>query len=452
MSDKPSPEGAQPFPRTRAVERSAAFALAIGTLSLTATFGLRTAVFLPDYTLDDGEIAALGIHGAAELVLALLIGFVAVWLRSERVAKAALVVAAILAGLAKSFVLLMYVAITEPPDALISPGTLLLCAWASLPLWLSFLPVVSAAHAARRARALDAALGVRAAVGAWLAAVGLVTLVLGPDILVRVWSLITLSAAAVAFGAGSAEERRLHAWVRGAITQGAPVYDVQEGAVPDDVPSVYEGDARVAVISMARQDSASYRRDPARTPVAAVDPNRAVLPRSFRPRATRRTAVSLLVAALAVLLSWPFLHPDDLPPKKLAWQYNHHKISHDEDFEIPGVSLWIVQLGDGSRLVGFDPGRGDVVEGKELFRRARDMPVDRLAKLANSIFFMGHCCTITAEDRLFPVNPDGPPPKTPFVENGKLVFWRRTNGQVDRFEVDVEPEMLAGAGGVVPPR
>ena len=93
--------------------------------------------------------------------------------------------------------------------------------------WLSFLPVVSAIHSARRSRAIDAPIGVRAAIGAWLAGVGLAALVLGPDGLVRAWAAVTLVAALLIFVQGAADERRLHAWVRGAILQGAPVYEVR---------------------------------------------------------------------------------------------------------------------------------------------------------------------------------------------------------------------------------
>jgi hypothetical protein len=457
MSDRPAPEEARAFPPARPIERSAAIALAIGTLSLTATFGLRTAVFLPDYTGGGQELTALAIHGAVELVAALVAGFLVVWLRREGLAKALLVVAAILASFAKTIVLMVYVRITEPPEALLSPGTLLLCGWATLPLWISFLPVLSAIHAARRARAIDAPLGVRAAVGAWLAAVALVSLVLGPDVLVRAWALITLGAAAFALLHGSAEEQRLAQWVRGAITQGAPVYDVQEGAVPDDVPSVYEGEARTAVISATRQDSASYRHDPVRVPVAAIDPGSALAPRSFRIRVRRRAAIPLLVGALAAVLSWPFLHGDDLPPRKLAWQYNHYNLKHHTEQEIPGVSLWTVDMGAGSiavpidmemgpggrLLLGFDHDENAVVQGKDLFRRARDMQKDDLAKLANGIFYLGFCCVVTTEEPASP-NDGGARAMPPSIQKGKLVFFRRKNGKLERFEVDVEPAMVAG--------
>ena len=65
MSDRPAPgkegyanntvEGAavadaeRSFLNVKRIERGAAAGLAIGTLALTATFGLRTAVFNPDY-------------------------------------------------------------------------------------------------------------------------------------------------------------------------------------------------------------------------------------------------------------------------------------------------------------------------------------------------------------------------------------------------------------------
>lgn len=459
MSDKPSPgdgrgEGAsadggrgdaeQAFPKAKSIENGAVLGLAIGTLAVTATFGLRTAVFLPDYSAEGNEMAALAIHGAAEMVAALLIGFFVVWLRNGGLAKTLLVIVAVIVGFAKMLVLAFYVAVAEPPDALISPGTMLLCAWVTVPLWLSFFPVLSAIHAARRSRAIDAPIGVRAAVGAWLLGAGFTALVLGPDILVRAWSLIALGAAAGHAAIGAAEERRLHAWVRGAVTQGAPVYEVQEGAVPDEIPSVYEGDARLAVISAAHQDSASYRRDPARRPVAAIDPKGSLAPRSFQGRATRRAAVSLLVAVLAGALCWPFLHGSDLPPRKLAWQYNHWKISRYEEHEIPGVSLWTVQMDSRTNLVvGFDEEKNEVVEKEALFRRARGLSIPSLAKLANGVLYNGYCCVLTGMDMNGLMAEQGEKPKEPHVLGGKLVFWRRLDGKLDRFEVEVEGWMYS---------
>ncbi len=446
MSDKPADGAARAFPDPRSIERGAAVGLAIGTLALSATFGLRTAVFLPDYSRAEEELRLLALQGAAELVLALLVGFLVVWLRRPGVAKTVLVAVAVLASLVKSFILGYYIAIAEPPEASLSPGTLLICAWTTLPLWISFLPVLSSIGAARDARALDAPLGVRAAVSAWLAGIGLASMVLGPDTLVRVWSLIALGGAGIAFLAGSAEERRLSAWLRGAVTQGAPVYDVQEGPVVDEVPSVYEGEARAAVISTARQDSASYRRDPTRRPVAAIDPKTSLSPRSFRARVMRR--ISLLVVPLSAVLCWPFLHGADLPPRRLAWQYNHSKISRNQDHEIAGVTLWSVHETSGRALiVGFDHDRNEVVEGPALFRRVRDLPVDKLAKLANGVLFNGYCCVVTEEDRTPPGDASGARPKPPFVDSGKLVFWRRYDGKVDRFEVEIEPGMAAGGPG-----
>ena len=463
MSDRPAPgeprdgkntaEGAavadaeRSFLNVKRIERGAAAGLAIGTLALTATFGLRTAVFNPDYSLAGEELFALGLHGAAELCAASLFGWIAVSIRREGAAKGALAAGAILICLVKVFVFGIHMTLPEPPQASLSPGTLLLCGVATLPLWLSFFPVLSAIHAARRARSLDAALGVRAAVSAWLGAVGLVSLVLGPDIAVRVWSLIALGAAALQVIRGTAELRRLVGWARGAITQGAPVYDVQEGAVPDEVPSVFEGDERVAVIRAAGQDSASYRREPSRRAVAAVDPTMALEPREFRARLNRRAGISLLVSALVVALCWPFLHGSDLPPRRLARMFDHRKISRTEEQEISSVVLWTVHMGAGANVtVGFDPDRNEVVEGQELLRRARGVPVPKLAKLANEVLFTGYCCVLVGSGADWPRDDQGQMPKEPHVKDGKLVFWRSLRGQVRRFEVAIEPEMVSDEG------
>lgn len=444
---EPAPEiadAARSFPDRKRVERGALLAFAVGTLALTATFGLRTAVFAPDYAVEDGEIGALSIQGTAELVLALLAGALALWPRRPAIGKGILAALAILVSLTKGVLLAIFLVIAEVPAASTSPGTFLLCSLATLPLWLAFFPVLSAVGAARASRALDGPLNTRAAVSAWLLMVGLVTLVLGPDVLVRLWGLVALGGAALWASRGAEEERRLHAWARGAVTQGAPVYEVQEGAPADEIPSVYASDARRATVSAARQDSASYRRDPERRPVAAIDPTAALAPRSFVPRLKARAGVSVLVAALASALAWPFLHATNLPPRRLTTEYNHARIERDTDFEIPGLTLWSVDHGTGSAfLAGFDPAANVVVEGEALFQRARRMPVDKLARFANRAHFRGPCCVVTDHDRLDPQAPDGPAPTPPFVDGGKLVFWRRFEGRLDRLEVEIDPEMVS---------
>lgn len=435
---------ARSFPDRKRVERGAVLAFAVGTLALTATLGLRTAVFAPDYGVEDGEFGSLAVQGAAELIAALLTGAIALWPRRPAVGKGLLIALTIVVCLAKGVLLAMFLAIAEPPEGSMSPGTLLLCWLVTLPLWLSFFPVLSAVGAARASRALDGPLNTRAAVSAWLLMVGLVTLVLGPDILVRFLGLVTLGGAALWASLGAEEERRLHAWVRGALTQGAPVYEVREGAPADEIPSVYASDAREATVSAARQDSASYRREPERRPVAAVDPTAALAPRSFFPRLKARAGVSVLVAALASAFVWPFLHGGNLPPRRLALEYNHARIEQDTDFEIPGLTLWSVDYGGGSTfLTGFDPARNVAVEGDVLFHRARSMPVDKLARFANRAYFRGPCCVVSDHDRLDPQAPDGPAPTPPFVDGGKLVFWRRHEGRLERLEVAIDPEMVS---------
>src|SRR5262249_10175206 len=145
---------------------------------------------------------------------------------------------------------------------------------------LSFLPVIGAVFSARntpstakadpaRPRlppAHDAPLQVRAVLCVWLGAAGLATVLLGPDLAARALGLPAIGTAALHFALGTAQERRLAAWLRGAITQGEPVYSVEQEAPKDDLPSLYADAARKATLLVATEDAGSYRRDPSRKP------------------------------------------------------------------------------------------------------------------------------------------------------------------------------------------
>lgn len=437
-------DAARSFPDRRRIERGAWLAFVLGTLVITACLGLRTAVFGPDYSLEGAELGALAVHGTAEIVVAMVVGAIALWPRRAGVGKGMLAGLAVLAILAKGVFLAMFLAIAEPPESSMSPGTLLICWLVTVPLWLSFFPVLTTIGVARQGKALDAPLDVRAAVGAWIGMLGVIALVLGPDVAVRFWGVIALGGAALWASRGAAEERRLQAWLRDAVGRGAPVYEVQEGAVADEIPSVYASDPRRAAIAVAQQDSASYRRDPSRRPIAAFDPQASLEPRGFGARIQLRASVSLVIALLASALCWPFLHGSDLPPRRLVQQYDHARLERITDFEVEGLTLWKVSYTPESSFVtGFAPGSNTVVEGEALFRRARHMPVGDLASFANSVYFRGPCCVVGARDRLDPEAPGGPAPTPPFVDGGKLVFWRRHEGNLERLEVAIEPEMVS---------
>lgn len=436
------------FPSLRRVGIVAAFAFAAGTATMTASLGLRTAGFLPDYSLDSVEMAFLATQGTAELAFGLLVGFIVTFVRRGGIAKGVLVGTAVAVCLFKVLAFTAFVTLTEPPDASISPGTYLVCMGVTLPLWISFFPVLSALAEARNKRAIDGPLKALSAVSAWFFSVSLGSLILGPDLAVRAIGLVALAGAGLSVWAGARAERRLAAWLSEAVRSGAPVYSVQPGPASDDVRSVYEGEKREALLVTSRQDSASYRREPMRSILATFDPERVSAPRSYRARLKRPAGVFLLVGALASALSWPFLHGADLPPRRLSSQYNHVKITRNEEYEIPGIVLWTVEMGlDNRRLVGFDSDQNRVIEGEALFRRARGVPTDTLAKLANSVLFDGRCCVLTGSEAPRYKDEKGETAKAPVVAGDKLLFYRRNGDVAQLFTVDIDPAMVSSGQG-----
>jgi hypothetical protein len=434
-----------PFPSRRAAERGVILGFVIGTLALTATFGLRTAVFQTDYSAGSDQLGVLAVHGMAECVAALLLGFLALLPRRKGVSTAILVLAALVIPLAKAMFLAVLVAIGEPDPWSYSLGIFALCAAVSLPLILSFLPVTGAVFAARASNAHDGALQVRATLCVWLAAAGLAAVVLGPDLAVRAWGLVVVGGAALHVAIGAADERRLLDWARGAVARGAPVYFIENEAPKDDVPSVYAGDARKAAILTAAEDAGSYRRDPSRRPIAAVDLEALNRPRRFVDRIVQIGGIPLVLTLLAIGIGWLVLHPTGLAPRAVTLAFQHYRVKPYSGHSLPGLSLWAVERG-GDYVVGYDPETRRVVQEAELFHRVRGVPVERLADLANAMLYNGNCCVLKGSDPGWPKDTEGRQPRAPYVQDGKLVFWRKWEDKVYRFEAPVEEGMLSSPG------
>lgn len=450
-----------PFPRAKRVERGAAFGFAAGMLSMTATFGMRTAFFQPDYAAEADQLAALWMHGAAELVVALGVGFVALWLRRRALAKVWLVVVAIVLALVKVLVVAGAMGILEPNPWAVSPGTLALCAFVGIPVTLSFFPVVTAVFASRPSphppeaglpagtlpdlpAAADRPLEVRAALCVWLFTIGLGTLALGPDLAVRAWGLIPLLGAVLQFVTGREEERRLAAWVKEALSQGPPAYFVQEEPPASAIPTVYEGETRRATIAVGRDEAGSYRKDPSKQPVAAVDPALVDRPRSFRRRVTSRLGIPLVYTACLIAMSWPLLHAADIPPRAVGGLFYPRRVSHyDGSVKIPGLSLWTVEPGPrAEHIVGYDASAREVVQGQALFDRLPPMSARKLAGMANSILQDGDCCVLEDTNPDWPKDAHGDRPQAPFVRDGTLVYWRTSGGQNYRYDVPIREGMI----------
>jgi hypothetical protein len=98
----PAPSAAPPFPSQGAAEHAAVLCFALGTLALTGTFGLRTALFHPEYAAAATQLGLLALQGGGELVL----GFLLPWLlllrlRREGLAKGLFIAAAVMVTLVK---------------------------------------------------------------------------------------------------------------------------------------------------------------------------------------------------------------------------------------------------------------------------------------------------------------------------------------------------------------
>ncbi len=434
-----------PFPGLRSIERGAALAFAIGTLTMKATFGLRTAMFQPDYDDEPAQLVALAGHGAVELLFALALGFLVVSFRKPSVAKTVVVMAALFVAGCKSFAVLLYVGIAEVSPSSLSPGTAALCALVTVPLWLTYLPVLQAIAAARGAHILpvadpestaqnippahDSPFEVRAAITAWLATVGLGAFLLGPDWVVRLWASMSLGGAAAHLAIGLAEEKRLFQWARQAISQGPPAFVLGTEEPLPGIPALFEEQARKATLYGVSEQAGSYRQEPKKEPLAVLDPAALKKPRSFARRVTRRLPVPVVYTILGVAVSWPLLHSSDLPPRAVSAAFSHERISPYTTHSIDGLTLWTVRRGDGSTVIGFRPERHTVVGGEELFVLFRGLSTGELAELANATLYNGEGNVLRSSAATAPKDEKGEQPKPPFVQGDKLYYWRSMQGR-----------------------
>lgn len=444
-----------PFPSLRSAERAALAGFVIGTLAMTATFGARTGFFLPDYFADWEQTVLLAGQAAAELLVAFAVGSVALSMRRGTFARLFLAVAAVALMFVKSVAFVILADRGEPNPWVVSPGTMALCALVQVPLWISFFGVLKLLSKARGPRGpqqrpgvfqddigpgpapLDAPLNVRAALVVWLATVGIGVLVLGPDGVVRLAGGAVLALALVNLRIGAAEEVRLVEWARQAITQGPPAIVLREDPAPAGVPSLFGDDANKAVLYAISEDPGSYRREAARTPLAAVDPVRGAAPRLFGQRVGARLLIALVATAVAVAISWPLLHSKEIPPRVVSATFTHFgKIEPEKACSIEGLSLWSVHEADDDHiLVGYDPVTREVVRGEALFRHATAPSLTEMARLANRMMLDGRFPVIDEYDLPAYTQETGERPKAPFVKDGKLFFWRNAGGVPLRSEV-----------------
>lgn len=450
-----------PFPSLRSIERGAALALVLGTLTMTATFGLRTAVFQPDYFAEPVQAVVLAGQAAFELFFALILGFLVVWVRRPSVAKTVLVVSALLLTALKGFLLAFFAVIGEVPSP--SPGTVVLCTLVTIPLWLTYLPVLSAIASARGAHILpvadpestsqntppahDSPFEIRAAVCAWLATVGLGAFLLGPDWLVRLWASLSLGGAAAHLAIGLAEEKRLSQWASQAIAQGPPSYQLGEEEPLPGIPALFAEHARKATLFGLSEQAGSYRQEPRKEPLAALDPAALKRPRSFARRVTRRLPVPMVYTILAVAISWPLLHPSDLPPRAVSLAFAHERIVPYTSYSIEGLTLWSVRRGAGKVIVGYDPEAHATVGGEQLFLRFRSVSKGDLAELANATMYGGEMYVLRGSDPGWPKDEKGESPKAPFVQGDKLFFWRSAEGKSLSTDVPIVPGMVGPDDG-----
>lgn len=449
------------IPARGPVERAAIAGYGLGAVALTAVFGLRTLLTQPDFTTEPWDLRALAIHGAAEMILALLVALLAVKVRWERGAKAILLVPAVLVIFPK----LLFIAVTFGIEREAEPWTYsfttqLLCAVVSVPLAVTFLPVITAVAEARggpgRTRedgapppvaALDRPLEVRAALFVWLLTVALATIVLGPDRLVRLAGAVVLACAVTQYLAGRRDEEALITWARRAVSQGPPAFVTLPESPADSVPSVYPDHPRKVTLCAAGDQTGTYRQDPDRRPLAALDPSKLDRPRLFRDRVRARLLVPLVYTSLAVALTGLALHDRSLPPRVVAEAFDHYPVTRFTAQEVEGLTLWQVARGPyGNHLAGYDPAARRVVDGDELFRRFRGRTPPELATLAHMILFNGWGSLLQGADPGSPLDADGNPPKAPYVDAGKLHFWVRSGTSIHHHDVPVTPEMVRDEG------
>ncbi|MBK8252769.1 MAG: hypothetical protein IPK82_08890 [Polyangiaceae bacterium] len=428
------------FPSLKVETRAAALLFGVGVLALTGTLSFRTVIGLPDYPLGSVDWAVLGIQCTVELIIAVGLGFFVTRTLRVGAAKAVLIVLAVIISVFKFLLFMAFIAIAEPPDSLLSPGTLILCSLVTLPLYWTFFPVISAVQTARASRSIDSPLQVTRALCSWLAGVSFISLVLGPDNVVRLWAFIAFTAALLLIRRGNIAIAKLEQWATDAIARGAPLYSIREGAADPSVPTVFDDDSPKAVIVRHEQDKASYRREPTQVDIAAIDPVKLQTKRSFTGRMGGKLAVSLSISALISALCWPFLHADDIPPRTLATAYPHSKVErYNEDIQKKrapeGITLWKISMGEQREMVGFDNIRHVLLSKSELIVRAKDLPIEQLAELTNDVLFNGICCVVTTpkDDK----TQDGELAKAPTIENDRLTFFRTYRGQTHKFVINL---------------
>lgn len=443
------------IPDRRPAERAAILAYGLGVQSLTAVFGLRTVLAQPDYLPEDWQLRALAIHGAAELLLALLFAFIAMKVRSERAARAVIMAPAAIVLCPKTVLLLFMLAIRESNPWTYSGWTQLLSILVSIPVAASFMPVVMAVFAARggdgqmrdegappRVAALDRPLEVRAALFVWLFTVGLATVVLGPDSLVRLWGAIVLAFAAIQYLLGAREERAFFQWAQRAVDQGPPAFVLLPEPPADTVPTLYPDHARKSTLFEAGDQTGTYRKDPSRRPVAALDPLKLAAPRRFIDRVRARAFAPIVYTSIAVAASWFVLHDASVPPRTVAEVFDHHPLKRDTTEELDGLTFWQVTGGPRDLLVAYDPIERRVIQGDELFHRFRARTPAELATLAQRVLYNGNGTLLQGADPGWPKDTDGDPPKAPYVERGTLHFWLRYDAGPQHQQVPVTPEMV----------
>lgn len=438
-----SPPSGPPFPSQQAAERAAVVGFALGSVALTGSLGLRTALFHPEYEASSGQLRVLGAQAGAELVVALFMGWISLRPGLNGQAKTLFAILAVVLTSAKIFVALgaMATADIAGPWA-VSFATWISCALVSLPLALSFLPVIAAVQRARRVRAHDGPIEVRATLVVWLLSVGLATAVLGPGAAVRAGGLVAMGAAALQWWLGSIEMERLSGWLRCVLAEKLPAYLLEHRAPLAEVPPVFDGADRVATIFRVGDDPGAYRRDPGRAAVAAVDPAKDGRPRPFHRRVVPMLGVPLGCTLVATVLCLVLLSPADLPPRELASAFEHNRVWPERAYSMPGLTLWRVERDDGSgRVVGWDPAAKRRVEGEVVFAGLRGLSPLSLAYRANEMIYDGYCCVLSGDLSNEPLARDGSRPRPPYVEGGKLLYWRKTESKVYRHEVAVTDEM-----------
>lgn len=448
---------AAPAPKLRNAELLAFSAFVFITVFFCGALGLRTAFYLPTYLLDTDELSMLGKQAVFDAATAAVVGGLAMWIRSRFLSKTLLVLAAIAIGIVKSGVASFLVSFAgETNPWYTSPGTMLLCAFSNVPLWIGFFPVITALSKARGPEGktrppgvlqddhkkpvppLDGPLELHAAVVAWQATVGLAIVALGPDLFFRVLGLVVLAGALSHLSAGLREETRLLAWMRQAVEGSQPDVVMKEDPAPPGVPALFGDDASKAVLYTVEASVGSYRREPEKRPFATIDPARSKANRGFGSRVSGRFFLALVPAILMVLLALPMLEWVEVPPRALTREFPHHEINRDTITKIEGVTLFNVeQPGGGRLLVGYDEEANVLVRGMPLFQRAKG-PVTELADLANRILYDGRFPVMRDTD-VYVLREREPNAKPPVYENETLVFWRNVMGTPERIEVPCSP-------------